>query len=645
MTDPGGGYRPQEDQPWHPGDPGYGIPQQQQQPVDQTGAWQLQQNAYGQQQYGQQGYPQQPQGQQGYPQQPSYGQQGYPQQAQQQAPMPQQQGWQQQPGYGQQPQQQGYAGQQAGQQTGSWQQVPQGGPGFPQQATQQQGQQMPQQMPQQGYPQQARMPQQGFPQQTPQQQGGQQPFGPQAGQPTGQQPGRPYPPQARTPQAGTPVPPPRRAQPRPAGPGPDGIDWEAEAAALDGPAVTEPEDDWADDWTDDADDARAGDDPKGDGFFADEADPSRDAERKRKEKGKKAGRRNRGACLVVALVLLGGMGGAGWWGYGVYQTHFGPPPDYVGTGTGSVHVEITAGSSGAAMGSTLVKSGVVKSVDAFVTAFNKNAKAGTIQPGFYTMARQMSGTEAVKFLVDSAGGNFLILPEGLRATDIYTRIDAKLKLASGATATVAKDQLGSLGLPAWANGNIEGFLFPTRYPISNGMKPEDLLKQMVSTAVKRYDDLGLEEGAKKLNLKSAYEVITEASILQAEGNNGEDFGKMARAMYNRLNTNATQHRLGLDTTLQYQLGRKQLSEKEIRDGSLKYNSYINPGLPPTPIGNPGEGAIRAVLDPTPGDWVFWLAISPEETKFAATGAEHAENTKEWCISRGLAFNAANVTCK
>ncbi|MEW1913655.1 endolytic transglycosylase MltG [Kitasatospora sp. NPDC085895] len=628
MTDLGGGYRPQGEQPWHPGDPGYGIPQQPQS-ADQTGSWQVQPDAFGQQ-YGQQGYPQQQQ--QGWQQQPSYGQQGYPQQSPQQGQMPQQQYQQQVPqqqgGYGQQQYQQ-----QAAQQTGSWQippglqqqgQVPQQ-QGYPQQGPpqqqmrggMQQGQMPPGRMqPGQGQgqmPPQARGPQ-GFPQQA------------------GQQPGRP-------PQQGSPVPPPRGGGGRPAGPGPDGIDWEAEAAALDGPAEAEPEE-----WEDDLDEYAEEDDAEGGSFFGADEDTSRDAERKRKEKGKKAGRRNRGACLVVALVLLGGMGGAGWWGYGFYQEHFGPPPDYAGAGAGSVNIEIPSGSSGTAIGSLLFKSGVVKSVDAFVAAFNKDPKSGSIQPGFYTMAHQMSGAAAVKLLVDSAGGNALILPEGLKAVDVYPRIDDKLQLPKGTTANVAKEQLNNLGLPDYAKGNIEGFLFPDKYPIAKGMKPQDLLKQMVGNAVKRYQELNLDQSAQKLGFKSGYELLVDASILQVEGNKSEDFGKMARAISNRLTTNVTQHRLGLDTTLQYQLGRKELTNKEIHDGSLKYNTYVNPGLPPTPISNPGMDAIRAVLDPTPGDWVFWLAISPQETKFAATGAEHAKNTEDWCISRGKTFNKATVTC-
>lgn len=659
MTDLGGGYGPQGDQPWHPGDPGYGIPQQPQ-PVDQTGGWPqvqpdaLGQQQYGQQQYGQQGYPQQPQ-QQGWQQQPAYGQHGYPQQqlqqpVQQQGFMPQQQGWQQQGApYPQQQQQQQQAyEQQPVQQTGSWQ-IPQGGAqqGYPQGQQMPQGR-MPQQMGQQpGYGQQAQMPQQGglqqgFPQQQGQSQPGQQPQ--QGGRPQQQFAPQGAPQQGRPPQGGAPVPPPRRAQPQPAGPGPDGIDWEAEAAALDGPADAadvEAEEDWSEaDALADGLDA----DEEQESFFGQDEDTSRDAERKRKEKGKKAGRRNRGACLVVALIMLGATGGAGWWGYGFYQDHFGPPPDYAGVGSGSVHVEIKEGANGISMGRALLEAGVIKSVEAFTNAFGKNPKSRTIQPGFYTMARQMSGTEAVKFLVDSAGGNFLILPEGLKAVDIYTKIDSKLKLSPGATAAVAKDQLNSLGLPPYANGNIEGFLFPSRYPISEGMKPEDLLKQMVSTAVKRYDELGLEEGAKKLNLKGAYDVVIEASILQAEGNNSEDFGKMARAMYNRLNTKVTNGKLQLDTTLQYQLGRVHFTDAELNGNKSPYNTYQVKGLPPTPIGNPGDLAIEAVLNPTPGDWVYWYSMSVDETRFAVTYDDHLKNVAESCAAKGMKFDKAHGVC-
>ncbi|WP_395296962.1 endolytic transglycosylase MltG [Kitasatospora hibisci] len=614
MTDLGRGYGPQGSEPWHPGDPGYGG--QQPVPGQQDGQWQQQsqqpqQYGGGQQGYAQQGY-QQPQG---YPQQ-GYQQQGYPGGQPQQ---PQQYGGQQFPqgqqpyGAGQQgyPQQdQGFPGQQGyqGQQQGYGQQ------GFQQPGYQQPGQQ--------GFQQQGQV-QQGQPQAQPGQQGFQQ----QAPQ--------------EAPPAGAPQPRGRRAASEPAaGPGSDGIDWEAEAAALEAgaapaEAAAEAEDDW------DGQEDGYGEDERG-GFLGEE-DESREGKKKRKEKGKKAGRRNGGACLLVALVLTGAVAGAGWWGYGFYQDHFGPPPDFVGQGSGTVKVEIKQGAVGSQMGATLKQAGVVKSVEAFTQACDKNPKCITIQWGTYTMPREMSAEAAVQNLVEANGGDKLILQEGLTAAATYAKIDDKLKLQKGTTAGVAKAQVGSLGLPAYANGNIEGFLWPTRYSISEGMKPEELLKEMVKNATERYANLDGE--ASKIGLKNGYEVVIEASILQAEGNNSADFAKMARTIQNRLaDDGIVKHRLGMDTTLQYSLGRKQLDKKDIDDGSNKYNTYINQGLPPGPISNPGEDALKAVLNPADGKWLYFIAMSPTETRFAETDKEHAANVEEYCKAAGQAYDKARGHC-
>ncbi|MEU6237641.1 endolytic transglycosylase MltG [Kitasatospora sp. NPDC047058] len=643
MTDLGRGYGPQGSEPWHPGDPGYGG--QQPVPGQQDGQWQQQPQQFqqGQQQYdgGQQGYPQQGGqtfgGQQGYQQQSYPG--GFPQGQQVQQPQqPQQYGGQQpqqfqqgqqQYGGGQQgyPQQGGqtFGGQQQGGQSFGGQQgfQQQGGQGFPGQQQNFQAFQG-QQQPQQGMPQQGMGPQGAGAQPGPQQV--QQQAQQQAPQPGGRA-------ARRQQQAGN-----------AAGPGPDGIDWEAEAAALEAganPAEAEPEP-AEDEWDGQQDDYAAdGEDEQG-GFLGDE-DNSREGKKKRKEKGKKAGRRNGGACLLVALVLLGGAAGGGWWGYGFYQDHFGPPPDYVGAGTGTVQVQIKQGSSGGQMGLTLKEAGVVKSVEAFTQAFDKNPKSTTIQWGTYSMPKEMSAEAAVQNLVDANGGNKLIVQEGLTAAATFAKIDDKLQLAKGTTAGVAKAQVASLGLPAYANGNIEGFLWPARYSIADGMKPEDLLKDMVKNATERY--AGLDGEAGKIGLKNGYEVVIEASILQAEGNNRADFAKMARTIQNRLaDDGIVKHRLGMDTTLQYSLGRKNLDKKDIDDGSNKYNTYINQGLPPGPISNPGEDALKAVLNPAEGKWLYFIAMSPTETRFAETDKEHAANVEEYCKAAGQAYDKARGHC-
>ncbi|MFJ9948890.1 endolytic transglycosylase MltG [Kitasatospora sp. NPDC091207] len=396
-----------------------------------------------------------------------------------------------------------------------------------------------------------------------------------------------------------------------------------------------------DEWNGHEDDfAEDGEDEHG---FLGEEDNSREGKKKRKEKGKKSGRRNGGACLLVALVMLGGVAGGGWWGYGFYQDHFGPPPDFTGQGSGSVTVEIKKGAVGAQMGMTLKQAGVVKSVEAFTQACGKNPKCTGIQYGTYTMPKEMSGEAAVANLVEANGGEKLIVQEGLTAAATYAKIDDKLQLPKGTTADVAKAQIANLGLPAYAGGNIEGFLWPARYSIAAGMKPEDLLKQMVKNAVDRY--AGLDAQASKIGLKTAYDVVIEASILQAEGNNPQDFAKMARTIQNRLaDKEKIDGKLGMDTTLQYSLGRKVLDKKDINDGSNKYNTYINPGLPPGPISNPGDDALKATLNPADGKWLYFIAMSPELTLFADTDTEHAANVEAYCKAAGQKYDKAAGHC-
>ncbi|WP_316520217.1 endolytic transglycosylase MltG [Kitasatospora brasiliensis] len=634
MTDLGGGYGPQGE-PWHPGDPGHDG--RQPVPGQQDGQWQQQ-------------YPQQGQhGQQIQQGQQPYGdvQQGYAQQQQQQQMMAQQGYPQQQTPQQQMMQQQGYPG---GQQ-GFMQQQPQRG--YPQQGYQPQlqqpmqqgyGQQVPQQqvpMQQQGYQ------QQGFP-------GGQQQAQQQMPQQVHQQQVQQQAPQQQQPQA--PQQQAARPQPAPApapasGPGPDGIDWEAEAAALEAGAdpVGGAREAGTDEW-DGHEDGRQGDDlylaehaeAEGVGFLGDQ-DDSREAQKKRKEKGKKSGRRNSGACLVVSLVLLGAVGGAGWFGYDFYQKHFGPAPDFTGEGTGSVQVEVKKGAVGEQIGLALKNAGVVKSVDAFNDACKAEPKCGTIQYGYYGLKKEMPAAAALKELLAQAGGTAIVIPEGKNSTEIYTAIDTKLKLEKGTTAGVAQAQVANLGLPPYANGNIEGFLWPTRYNIAEGMKPEDLLKQMVKNATEKYANL--DSQAATVGLKNGYEVLIEASILQREGNNPEDFAKMAKTIQNRLAAGGEiNHRLGMDTTLQYSLNRKELNKKDMDDASNKYNTYINPGLPPGPISNPGDDALNAVLHPADGKWLYFIAMSPTSTRFAETSKEHYANVKEYCQAAGQGFDEARGHC-
>ena len=380
----------------------------------------------------------------------------------------------------------------------------------------------------------------------------------------------------------------------------------------------------------------------------DEDDDPRDGRRARGGKGKKKGgkkRRSGCACLVVLLALGGGGAATAWYGYQYYESHFGPAPDYSGKGSGEVQVEIPTGSSLTSIGNILKKAGVVKSVDAFTTAAGKNAKSTTIQAGIYVLRGEMSADSAITMMLDPSSQNVLIIPEGLTATKIYALIDSKLKLSSGSTAKAAKSGAGSLGLPSYAKGNPEGFLYPARYSISDKMKPLDLLKQMVRNAQAEYTKVDLATAGKTVNLDTPYEVIIEASILQAEVDQKEDMGKAARALYNRLNTNATYGKLELDSTLQYHLGRTNLSSADLASKADGFNTYTNTGLPPAPISNPGADAIEAVLSPTKGNWVYWVTIKPGDTRFAVSYADHLKNVKVYCEAHDQTLNTSSGSCQ
>ncbi|MFC1430716.1 endolytic transglycosylase MltG [Streptacidiphilus sp. N1-3] len=488
----------------------------------------------------------------------------------------------------------------------------------------------------------------------PQQPGYQQPGYPQQGYPQPQQPGYPQPQQPGYPQQGYPQQPQQPRQPQPQQPapgpvlGPDGIDWEAEAAALEAEQQSYPEP---------AEEAPVYQEqrqpaPHEDGDAEEEYQPflaaeddSRSGERRRKQQGRSERKRSSGACLGISLLILAMLGGIGYFGYGEYQKHFGPPADYTGAGTGSVSVIVKDGDVGTNIGQTLKADGVVASVQAFVNAYNDNSKAQGIQPGAYTMPLKMSAANAVDYLVKANGGDALIIPEGMQAAKIYPLIDTKLGLAKGATAAAAKADVAKLGLPAFAHGNIEGFLWPARYSVSKGMKPDDMLKQMVATATAKFDALGMNSGASAVKLSSGYQVLIEASILQAEGNNQKDFGKIARVLYNRLNTQDTQGKLQLDTTLQYALKSTHFTNAQ-KDGDSAggYNTYINKGLPPGPISNPGDAAVQAVLNPTPGNWAYFIAMTPSNTQFTETFDQFKGYVKQYCTAHHQGFDPVAGAC-
>ncbi|MFG3171139.1 endolytic transglycosylase MltG [Streptomyces sp. NPDC048200] len=234
----------------------------------------------------------------------------------------------------------------------------------------------------------------------------------------------------------------------------------------------------------------------------------------------------------------------------------------------------------------------------------------------------------------------LVIPEGWRSGQVYTAVDKALRMPAGTTKkSLAK---ANLKLPNDAEGNPEGYLFPATYPLGKKSTPESLLTFMVDTANKKFNGAPVAAGAQR-NAMNVYQAVTIASIVQSEAATPADMGKVARVIFNRLERGMP---LQMDSTINYAMNRSTLNttQKDTRLNS-PYNSYQRMGLPPTPIANPGEEAMRVAINPPAGDWLYFVTVKPGDTRFTASYEEHQRNVAEFNRnqSRKSASPAASAT--
>lgn len=215
------------------------------------------------------------------------------------------------------------------------------------------------------------------------------------------------------------------------------------------------------------------------------------------------------------------------------------------------------------------------------------------------------------------------------------RLSAILKQLSTATGKPVKeferaaDDGKALGLPAYAKGALEGFAFPATYEISPESSPDEILAAMVARFNRAAEDTDLVNGARRVG-RTPLEIVTIASIVQAEALSKRDMPKVARVIYNRLN-HKPEWGLQMDSTVLYGLNKYGVmaSNKDVRSRS-PYNTYAHLGLPPGPIGNPGDDAIKAALKPATGPWLYFVTTDPKKgiTEFAASESEFAQLVKK-----------------
>ena len=301
-----------------------------------------------------------------------------------------------------------------------------------------------------------------------------------------------------------------------------------------------------------------------------------------------------------------------------------PIPDYsLSEKSKETTVVIPEGATGDQIAKLLFEKDVVKSGRAFFAAATADESSKGIQPGTYRLSTKIPGKEALAQLLDKERRLLvLIIREGERAYELREEL-LKLNFKPSDIDTIFEEKIS---LPGFGQRTFEGFLFPATYNLTPNESMESIRNRLLekfNEVTKRLDFISKSK-AKGL---SPYDALVVASIVQSEGFSENDFGKVARVIFNRLELGMP---LQMDSTVLYALKERRLavSRSDISIASA-YNTYDRKGLPPTPIGNPGESALKATLEPEPGDWLYFVTVAPTETKFTNSYTEFLSFKREF----------------
>lgn len=265
--------------------------------------------------------------------------------------------------------------------------------------------------------------------------------------------------------------------------------------------------------------------------------------------------------------------------------------------------------------------GFIKDKDVFIKAFGAK-DGGVVSPGGYRLSKEMSLAQISDALQNKPYMAWVVIPEGLRKEEI-----AKL-LADALGWTAAQKEKWINIYTAMKFDYIEGTYFPDTYLIP---VDEDLLKIAERLQAKFNEKFAVYLPEFNLQNIKWTTGLTFASIVQREAANKADMPLIAGILWNRLERGMA---LNVDATLQYVRGDTgngwwaplKLADKQTES---PYNTYINKGLPPHPICNPGITAIEATLNPAQTDCLYYLHGKDHETHCAKTYEEHRENIEKY----------------
>lgn len=297
-----------------------------------------------------------------------------------------------------------------------------------------------------------------------------------------------------------------------------------------------------------------------------------------------------------------------------------------------VVVEVVAGSTPQQIGLQLEEQGVIRSARAFAIYTRLADVRGSLQAGSYRLSPADSTPDIVGYLVEGRVEQFTItfLPGATLAQHRQVLLDVGYS-ETEVDEALSQDYTHALFQDKPATADLEGYIFGETYTFGAEVAVPDILVHSFDTfyaAIER-DDLATGWAEQGL---SQYEGITLASIIQREVSGEQDSRQVAQIFLKRL---ADGMSLGADATFVY--AAEKAGQTPSVDFDSPYNTRIYGGLPPGPIASPGVNALRAVANPAPGDYLYFVSGDDGTNHFARTLAEHEANTRAYCQANCALF--------
>ena len=288
-----------------------------------------------------------------------------------------------------------------------------------------------------------------------------------------------------------------------------------------------------------------------------------------------------------------------------------------GSGSRFCDISFPPGSGIRTLASQLKAGGVVRSSWHFILMTRLRGEAHHLKAGEYRFSDDMTADVVLKKIVSGdVDYRKFTLPEGYSMYQAAELLEQKGYFKKEVFLEKCRDR-GFLLRIGIKEGSVEGYLYPATYNLSRTGQEEQLIEQMTARFNQSFTAIPEGKGGHRF---SRHEIVTLASIIEKEAVSADEKPLISSVFHNRL-------RIGMplqsDLTAVYGIRAftGKVSKVDIQRVS-PYNTYLNRGLPPGPIGNPGGDAVLAALNPAKTDFLYFVARQDGTHQFSRNLAEH-----------------------